>query len=84
MGEIAAIHFKSVFNQSRYITLRDRNGLSKESSEAILNSEESLVKRALPIVLRDAHISYESSNHYYYTAVDLFEKLASIEFARAN
>jgi len=82
-SETARIHFASTVNQCRYIFLRDE-GKSENSAEMLelLDEEEALAARQLEILSRDGFVGYESSNHYFYTAIDLFEKFLSIDRAR--
>ena len=84
-ADTARIHFVSVVNQAEF--LQFRNGtvpMNKVRVDEILDSEERLAKEEIAIVMADAHIGYESSNHYFFTAIDLFEKLLSIDYARKN
>ena len=84
-ADTARIHFVSVVNQSKFVQLRDANKPENKSKMlAILDAEERLAKEQLAIVMKDAHIGFESSNHYFYTAIDLYEKFLSIEYARKN
>lgn len=84
-ADTARIHFASTVNQSRFVQLRDANNPeNKPQILAILDDEERLAKEQLKLVMNDAHIGFESSNHYFYTAIDLYEKLLSIYFIRQN
>ena len=82
----AAIHFRSVANQARFV--RDRNGLAKArdpgartalvtSLERTLRDELRLAKQLASIQCRDSRIGFEASNHYYYVPSDLAEKVVN-------
>ena len=83
-ADTARIHFASVVNQSEYVQLRDSATPNKARMLEILKDEERLAKEQLAIVKKDSRIGFESSNHYFYTSIDLFEKLLSIDYARKN
>ncbi|HEX8912507.1 MAG TPA: hypothetical protein VF796_09110 [Humisphaera sp.] len=82
----AAIHFRSVANQARFVTARD--SLAKAADPAVaaklrqemkrLAAEESrLARDLLPLAAADARIGFESSNHYFYVPQDLVEKVVN-------
>jgi hypothetical protein len=84
VAEAAAIHFRSVANQSRFILARNalaqaatsdaaRNHLA--AAENALRAELSLAKQLYVIQSRDARIGFEASNQYYYVPMDLAEKV---------
>lgn len=78
--EAAAIHFCSVANQTRFVTLRrslDQPGDRRErvaALDAVLRDEEALAIRLHAIQCRDSRVGFESSNHYFYVPQDLAEK----------
>ncbi|MBE6412755.1 MAG: hypothetical protein E7036_09440 [Opitutales bacterium] len=81
----AYIHFASTVNQAEFVKLRDEQKQANIGKiQTILDSEETLTKRQLEIALVDTYVGFECANHYYYTAIDFFEKLISIDFARKN
>jgi hypothetical protein len=49
---------------------------------AVLDEEIELARRLHAVVLRDSRIGFEASNHYYYTANDLKEKILNCEHVR--
>jgi hypothetical protein len=80
----AAIHFRSVANQARFV--RDRNALSKATDageraslvkalERTVRDELRLAKELVSIQARDSRIGFEATNHYYYVPADLAEKV---------
>lgn len=71
--EVGAIHLASAANQIRFIARRSDPG----AIAAILDAEEDLARRLLHLQWVDSRIGYEASNHYYYTALDLIEKLVN-------
>lgn len=84
VAEAAALHFKSVANQARFVRDRDtlagssdatrRHGLVGQLEET-LRDELMLAKRLFAIQSRDSRIGFEASNHYFYIPLDLAEKV---------
>ena len=84
-ADTAKNHFASAVNQSMYVQLRDANKPENKSQMLkILDDEEHLAKEQIAICKKDSRIGFESSNHYFYTVIDLYEKLLSIDYARKN
>ena len=82
-SDVARIHFVSTVNQAEYLQLRNKSvPFSQKRLAKILDSEELLAKEMISNLKKDAHIGYESSNHYFFTAIDIYEKLLSIDYAR--
>ena len=84
VGEAAAIHFRSIANQARFILARrqlkeanslDRAPLARAELERLLRAEMGLARRLQAIQSRDSRIGFEASNQYYYVPVDLAEKV---------
>ena len=80
--ETVSIHYESVANQSDFILLRDALSLAISGREeikirlvGILNREIVLAKRMTLLQTRDSRLGYEASNHYFYTSMDLHEKI---------
>lgn len=76
--EVGAIHLASVANQIRFATLR----ADPVAASAILVAERELARRLLRLQWVDSRIGYEASNHYYYTALDLIEKIFNCDDIR--
>ena len=84
VAQAAAIHFKSVANQARFIMNRDRLAKTTDRAEAkpllaeleaVVRDELKLAKRLFEIQSRDSRIGFEAANHYYYVPMDLLEKV---------
>lgn len=84
VADAAAIHFRSVANQSRFVL--DRNHLAGlrtaaeagpvlQSLESTLRSELALARRLHAIQTADSRIGFEASNQYFYVPLDLVEKV---------
>jgi hypothetical protein len=84
VAEAAAIHFRSVANQARFVVARrellaanDQPAGAAPAAELqrILQHELTLAKRLHAIQSRDSRIGFEASNHYFYVPGDLAEKV---------
>ena len=82
--EAAAIHFRSVANQSRFVEARQ--ALAKAASPAetaarkaaiaeVLRQEIGLARRLHGLQTRDSRLGFEASNQYFYVPGDLAEKI---------
>lgn len=88
VGEAAAIHFRSVANQARFIRARRSLEAAKSPADAqsagaelerLLRAEMELARRLHAIQTRDSRIGFEASNQYYYVPVDLAEKVINCQ-----
>jgi hypothetical protein len=86
VGEAAAIHFRSVANQARFIMARRRLEGAKSQEDAqsacaelerLLRAEMALAQGLHAIQTRDSRIGFEATNQYYYVPVDLVEKVVN-------
>ena len=50
----------------------------------LLDAEARTAAELLPLTLQDSRIGFESSNQYYYTPLDLVEKVINCEFIKAG
>src|SRR5439155_12706366 len=87
--EAAAIHFRSVANQSRFVKARRELASSLEAAareqsrrtmEAALEQELDLARRLYALQQRDSRLGFEASNQYYYVPLDLIEKVLSCRY----
>ena len=76
VSEACLVHFCGMYNQCRFV--QERSDLSR--CKAILQEEIELALRALRLVGKNATIGYESSNHYFYTAGNLMEKIVNCRY----
>ncbi len=93
VDEACAIHFRSVANQSRFVTSRDAfaKAASKEDKaslvktlENLLHSELDLAKRLYALQTRDSRLGFEASNHYFFVPMDLAAKVVNCEDLLTN
>jgi hypothetical protein len=84
MIRAAAIHWRSVAIQSRFVMTRD--ALAKSGSpadadthllrlEELISKELALARELFALQSRDSRIGFEASNQYYYVPMDLVEKV---------
>jgi len=80
----AALHFRSVANQARFVLLRRELSRAKDTTQAarpiaaiheVIKGELALARRLYDVQSRDSRIGFEASNQYYYVPVDLAEKV---------
>jgi hypothetical protein len=88
VGEAAAIHFRSVANQARFVMERRRLKEAKSPAdvqsacgelERLLRAEIESARRLHAVQSRDSRIGFEASNQYYYVPVDLAEKVINCQ-----
>jgi hypothetical protein len=80
-------HFESTANQIEFYLLRDeavsatpdRAGMIRARLIEIAERERELARSQYFITRDESLIAYEASNHYYYTPVDLLEKILNCE-----
>lgn len=72
VAETACLHFQSVANQIAFVRSRGSNWTR---CAELLRSEITLARRLFDLVSADSRIGFEASNHYYYTRLDLVEKI---------
>ena len=84
VAEAAAIHFRSVANQARFVLARRAAASAATIADAsphritmanVLKDEIALARRLHGIQSGDSRIGFEASNQYYYVPVDLMEKV---------
>jgi hypothetical protein len=68
-------HFQSVANQVEFYRRRDAGGADKARLRELVKSEMALARAQFAVARDWPVIGYEASNHYYYTPLDLVEKV---------
>lgn len=92
VAQAAGVHFASLANQAQYVGLRTTYLDAKTSPQqrdaartamlALLDDEIELAKQLFALVAHDSRLGFEASNHYFYVAGDLIEKVVSCEDLR--
>lgn len=91
--EAAAIHFRSVAQQARFV--QARTNLAKAATpeakaqetaamETAARTELELARRMAALQLSDSRLGFEASNQYYYVPVDLAEKALNCQYILAQ
>jgi len=84
VAEAAAIHFRSVANQARFVMTRNTLAQAKTPDEKrplldvlreVLCDEIALARRLFALQTSYSCLGFESSNQYYYVPLDLVEKV---------
>ena len=83
IAETCQHHFQSVANQMEFYMLRDKLARATGSARAqilkrlrvIAAQEIELARQQFLVTRRNSTIGFEASNHYYYTPLDLVEKV---------
>jgi hypothetical protein len=70
-------HFRTVCLQTAFVRLRGRAG---RKISAIIAEEMELAKTLHGVMTADSRIGFEASNHYYYTANSLMEKVLNCAY----
>jgi hypothetical protein len=88
----AQLHFASVANQVRFVQTRDllsrpdlpddQRKVLRASIVQLLDSEIHLARQLFDLSCDDARIGFEASNQYYYTPLDLVEKVINCRWLR--
>jgi hypothetical protein len=92
VAQAAGMHFASVANQVQFVVMRtallasdtapEQRAAARTAMLALLDDEIDLAKQLFALVGRDSRIGFEASNHYFYVAGDLVEKVISCEDLR--
>ncbi|WP_409340803.1 hypothetical protein [Paenibacillus sp. MBLB4367] len=87
----AYCHFKTSHLQTKFVRLRDKLDTAIDEPQfqaikaqlyVIIEEEIELAKELYDIVRNDSRIGFEASNHYFYTAQDLMEKVINCMHVR--
>lgn len=68
-------HFQSVANQLAFYRFREMGAAGRDGMRKMAEAEISLAIAQFPVARDWSVIGYEASNHYYYTPLDLVEKV---------
>lgn len=92
LADAAAIHFRSVATQARFI--HARNALANASPQdqpalraamhTALRVEEQLARRLHALQMADSRLGFEASNQYFYLPLDLVEKVVNCRFLEGS
>lgn len=82
----AAIHFRSVANQVRFILARDSAAGAERTQKMrkILQDERRNAVSLFELTREDSRIGFEASNQYYYLPQDLMEKVINCDYIERN
>jgi hypothetical protein len=81
IAETCYSHFQSVANQVEFYILREKLARAADQKpllarmRALAEAEIELARRQFTVARRHSVVAYEASNHYYYTPLDLAEKI---------
>ena len=89
VAEAASLHFRSAAEQTRFLTVRraleqakpgQDTTQTKQELRLILQQEMQMARRLHELQRRDSRFGFEASNHYFYTPLDLAEKVVSCAY----
>lgn len=89
LAEVAGIHFQSVANQAEFILLRnslvamndpEQRAFTVQKMKTLISQEMELAKRLYAFQIKDSRIGFEATNHYFYTPMDLVEKVVNCAY----
>jgi hypothetical protein len=72
-------HFESVANQVEFYMLREDRAANRARLIALAEAEIELARKQYEVARSQSTIGYEASNHYYYTPLDLVEKVLNCQ-----
>jgi hypothetical protein len=78
LARAAGLHFASVSNQARFVLARTAG--RRDEMLRILDDEARLARELFDLTREDSRIGFEASNQYYYTPLDLVEKVINCEY----
>jgi len=79
MAEVSYIHLESDLVHTKYAYLKKDIEKNREELISLMEYEKLRTKKLISLVLSDGRIGFEASNHYYYTANLLKEKLINMD-----
>ena len=77
-AKAAYIHFKSALNLAKFSKYKSDLKANSEILKDCLENELKITKELYKIILTDAKIGFEMTNHYYYNENLLLEKMICI------
>lgn len=90
IAEAAYIHFQSVANQAKFVLWRNtlaKGGLPEADTTALktnmkeaMQAELRLAERLYQLQTNDSRLGFEATNQYFYTPMDLAEKVLNCEW----
>lgn len=90
IAEAVYTTFASIARQARFIKARDALARKPDDRDArtaareALDAELELAKRHFALARSDSRLGFEAANHYFYTPLDLAEKVISCEHLRRH
>ena len=78
MAEATYCLFRSSLNQIRFIRARDKG--QNQVCTDLAKSELEIAKRMIDIMNKNASIGFEAANHYYFTKMQLAEKILNCQY----
>lgn len=88
VAEAAALHFRTVANQARFVAARQALATAKSADaaapwltaiEQVLRAELDLARRLHELQRRDSRLGFEASNQYFFIPADLAEKVINCQ-----
>lgn len=79
MAEAGYSLFRSSLNLSRFISLRDSGGTSRELYDIVRDERENAVNM-LALMNKNPSIGFEAANHYYFSRFGICEKVVNCDY----
>ena len=79
ISRAACNHFESVYQQVRFVRMRDAGYVLQEMRD-IVRRELEIIHSHLKCIAKDSRIGFEASNHYFYTRISLLEAAVACEY----
>lgn len=79
MAEVSYIHLESDLVHTKYAHLKADLKKNREELISLMEYEKERTKKLISLVMEDGRIGFEASNHYYYTANLLKEKIINMD-----
>ncbi len=82
IARAAGLHFASVANQARFVIAREAG--RRDEMTRLLDAEARLARDLFDLTQQDSRLGFEASNQYYYTPLDLVEKVINCDYLKAH